>query len=792
MRTAKLAKREKKRDVANEKAMRTLKIKSGKAEDVVDALPTPSNFYRELMTKAGRPAMSMYDGAIKARRNPKNGAADAESDDDSDVVFVSETPGKSEPGDEMLRAAIQASLEDEESRLRRERAKDAEGLERVAGRLRASKGKNAAKVKAEGGTSNGATLRAASDAAVSAFATKAEKKRPTRRSASAKSSRGGEVESDRGDDDGDEDWTPAKAREDQDSQIARAIAMEDDEGDAAGGDSPAPSSPLPPSEEDIDLSDSLLHAVEWERIVLDEAHKIKARTTNTAKCIYALRSTYKWCLTGTPLQNRVGELYSLVRFLRMDPHAYYFCKVKGCECKSLCWNFGPEQRACSACGHAGPRHYSHFNQTVINPINRYGYVGDGRKGFLTLRNEILRPAQLRRTKSERSEDVKLPPLTIDIRETEMNEVERDFYESLYMLTRAKFDGYVKKGSVLHNYAHIFELLSRLRQACDHPYLVLHSKSAPSTAEVKTEGVAGGFGGGGDEGGGEKDGGGEGKEGGKQKGKGKRNSGELSENPEPEAIAGTEEPKYYCGMCQDEVDPDDAALAGCKHVFHRECIAQYAACAPARGEKVTCPACRAPLTIDLQPADLTGAARTVPVARKRAARADELPSKSILSRVDLSKYTSSTKVESLVEGLRDMRAEKDGHLNKAIVFSQYTNMLDIVEWRLKKEGFVIAKLVGSMPVVQRAANLRAFREDPAVGVILMSLKSGGEGLNLQAANRVFVLEPWWNPAVEMQAVMRAHRIGRRSGDRHAVSTRIPSRSQDAVVRKKRLVFEGYGR
>ena len=96
--------------------------------------------------------------------------------------------------------------------------------------------------------------------------------------------------------------------------------------------------------------------------------------------------------------------------------------------------------------------------------------------------------------------MKLPPLTIDIRETEMNEVERDFYESLYMLTRAKFDGYVKKGSVLHNYAHIFELLSRLRQACDHPYLVLHSKSAPSTAEVKTEGVAGGFGGGGDEGG----------------------------------------------------------------------------------------------------------------------------------------------------------------------------------------------------------------------------------------------------------------------------------------------------
>ena len=90
----------------------------------------------------------------------------------------------------------------------------------------------------------------------------------------------------------------------------------------------------------------------------------------------------------------------------------------------------------------------------------------------------------------------------------------------------------------------------------------------------------------DESGGEKDGGGEGKGRGEQKGKGKRASGELSEDPELEATAGTEEPKYYCGMCQDELDPDDAALAGCKHVFHRECIAQYAACAPARGEKTS--------------------------------------------------------------------------------------------------------------------------------------------------------------------------------------------------------------
>ena len=481
-------------------------------------------------------------------------------------------------------------------------------------------------------------------------------------------------------------------------------------------------------EDDVDLSDSLLHAVTWERIVLDEAHKIKARTTNTAKCIYALRSAYKWCLTGTPLQNRVGELYSLVRFLRMDPHAYYFCKVKGCECKSLCWNFGPNQRACAECGHAGPRHYSHFNQTVINPITRYGYVGDGKKGFLTLRNDVLLPAQLRLTKAERAADVKLPPLKIEIRETEFDEVERDFYDSLYMLTRAKFDGYVKKCSVLHNYAHIFELLSRLRQACDHPYLVIHSKTAGATGQGAALGE-----------------------------KKKKNANPTDALPDDDdvcraiSIAGAEEPKHYCGLCQDETEADDAALAGCKHVFHRECILQYGcvAASPESGKKVTCPVCRVPLTIDLQPTDLSGVPTRVATSIA-AKKKDELPAKSILSRIDLTKYTSSTKVETLLRALREMRSGADGHLNKAIVFSQYTSMIYIAEWRLKKEKFVVAKLLGSMPVTQRAANLKAFRDDPNVSVILMSLKSGGEGLNLQAANYVFVLEPWWNPAVEMQA------------------------------------------
>lgn len=70
---------------------------------------------------------------------------------------------------------------------------------------------------------------------------------------------------------------------------------------------------------------SPLHHIQWNRVILDEAHNIKERSTNTAKAAFELKSKHRWCLSGTPLQNRVGEMYSLIRFLGGDPFAYYFC-----------------------------------------------------------------------------------------------------------------------------------------------------------------------------------------------------------------------------------------------------------------------------------------------------------------------------------------------------------------------------------------------------------------------------------------------------------------------------------
>jgi SNF2 family DNA or RNA helicase len=114
--------------------------------------------------------------------------------------------------------------------------------------------------------------------------------------------------------------------------------------------------------------------------------------------------------------------------------------------------------------------------------------------------------------------------------------------------------------------------------------------------------------------------------------------------------------------------------------------------------------------------------------------------------------SSSKVRSLVEALENAAA--DGH--RALVFSQWTSLLDLIEPELTQAGLSFIRLDGSTP--DRGAITRAFQAPDGPTVLLMSLKAGGTGLTLTAADHVFLVDPWWNPAVEAQAADRAHRIG----------------------------------
>lgn len=116
--------------------------------------------------------------------------------------------------------------------------------------------------------------------------------------------------------------------------------------------------------------------------------------------------------------------------------------------------------------------------------------------------------------------------------------------------------------------------------------------------------------------------------------------------------------------------------------------------------------------------------------------------------------SSAKLDLLLERLEKLA--ETGH--KALVFSQFTSLLAIAGQRLKERGLSFATLDGK--TANRQAVVARFQDDPTCPIFLISLKAGGVGLNLTAADYVFILDPWWNPAAEAQAIDRAHRIGQR--------------------------------
>ncbi|KIK21893.1 hypothetical protein PISMIDRAFT_680849 [Pisolithus microcarpus 441] len=289
-------------------------------------------------------------------------------------------------------------------------------------------------------------------------------------------------------------------------------------------------------------------------LALDEAHNIKERSTNTAKACFELQSNYKWCLSGTPLQNRVGELYSLVRYLGGDPFSYYFCRR--CGCKSLHWRF-TDKKTCDDCGHGAASHTCFWNQEILTPIQKYGMIGPGQVGFKRLRI-LLDRIMLRRTKIQRADDLGLPPRTVIVRRDYFSPEEKELYLSLFTDAKRQFNTYVHSGTVLNNYSNIFSLITRMRQMACHPDLVLRS----------------------------------------------RNNGNQFLNTE-ELGEGT-----VCRLCNDFAE--DAIQAKCRHIFDRECIKQYLSASCDISPK--CPICHLPLTIDLEgPAlELAGSA---PAARQ---------------------------------------------------------------------------------------------------------------------------------------------------------------------------------
>ena len=145
---------------------------------------------------------------------------------------------------------------------------------------------------------------------------------------------------------------------------------------------------------------------------------------------------------------------------------------------------------------------------------------------------------------------------------------------------------------------------------------------------------------------------------------------------------------------------------------------------------------------------------------------------------------SSKLDRLVADMEEIAASG----GKAILFSQWTKVLDWLAVRLQQFNPLIYH--GGVPNKKREPILAKFKEDPSKHIILMSYGTGAVGLNLQFAGYVFLFDRWWNPAVEDQAINRAHRIGQTSTvivTRFICNDTIEERI-DAVLRHKRQIFE----
>ncbi|GAA5972086.1 hypothetical protein JCM11641_002489 [Rhodosporidiobolus odoratus] len=181
------------------------------------------------------------------------------------------------------------------------------------------------------------------------------------------------------------------------------------------------------------------------RIILDEAHQIKGRTTKMHKACCALEGHFRWCLTGTPVQNGIMDLYSLLEFLG----------------KGVC---NPMH------------HYSEFKAKIADPIKGKR----SKTGFARL-SIVLKAIMLRRTKTMTVEGKPLLTLPareiIEVKSPFLDEDEAKFYKAIEEAMQLQMNSFIKSGSVMENYIQVLTKLLRMRQACNHPALITGNTTA---------------------------------------------------------------------------------------------------------------------------------------------------------------------------------------------------------------------------------------------------------------------------------------------------------------------------
>jgi len=265
----------------------------------------------------------------------------------------------------------------------------------------------------------------------------------------------------------------------------------------------------------------------------------------------------------------------------------------------------------------------------------------------------------------------LPPANIEVKYCDLSEAEKDFYEALFRRSKVKFDQFVEQGKVLHNYASILELLLRLRQCCDHPFLVMSRGDTQEFADLNK--LAKRF---------------------LRGGNGPVN-GDSSCLPSrayiEEVVQELQKGEGECPICLEAFE--DAVLTPCAHRLCRECLLSSWRSATAG----LCPVCRKSMSKQ----DLI----TAPTDSR--------------FQIDVDKnWVESSKISALLQELEVLRSSGA----KSIVFSQWTAFLDLLQIPLSRNNFSFARLDGTLNLQQREKVIKEFSEDRGILVFLLLLES----------------------------------------------------------------------
>lgn len=495
------------------------------------------------------------------------------------------------------------------------------------------------------------------------------------------------------------------------------------------------------------------------RIVLDEAQYIKNKLSQTSKATACLKGIHRLCLTGTPMQNSIDELYPILRFLKVRP---YDDEAK-------------------------------FKRDISVPIKANSdEVSDYRKvqSMQKLR-AVLLAIMLRRTKDSTENGkplVDLPKKEVKSVFVSMDDEERKLYKDLELGIQKKARKLLQKhGKSQHT--DILSLLLRLRQACIHQFLVrvgelnaqeknkgpdandwkrmfqlVSSMSDSVKSEIEVVSHGGGI--------------------------------EVIDDEDAELS----EAQLTCPICLDVVGSESILIfAGCGHMICDGCSLDFFEQGieeDATNGNSFCMTCQQ----SVSPSELIEFPFYQKVAydgynyerlsmvfdtSKRSKTTTNTEKITRLVR-ESNGFMPSAKMNKTLELINGIITGSDDE--KIIVFSHFTTTFDLMAYTFKQENIKFLRYDGTMNIDSKNATIKSFYEGPS-RVLLLSLKAGNVGLTLTCASHVVIMDPFWNPFVEDQAMDRAHRFGQTKPVnvyKLLIRDSVEDRILDLQERKKELI------